>query len=63
MNYSFNEGEIISPLGIKNKFPTINIVDSSKYGEYFASEIFHLYRNLDYVKEIVLKLEEYSRYV
>jgi hypothetical protein len=58
MKYSFNKGEIISPVGIKSEFPTIMIEDSQKYGEYFASEIFNLYRNLDYVREIVSKLEE-----
>jgi hypothetical protein len=43
--------------GIERKIPTIDIEESLKYGRYFIDEISNLYSNLDYVKEIVIKLE------
>lgn len=39
------------------KRPVVEIEDNQKYGEFFGAEINNLYSNLDYIREIVLKLE------
>jgi hypothetical protein len=57
MKYNFGIGKITSPLGIERIFPTVTIEDSLRYGWFFGAEINNISSNLDYVKEIVSKLE------
>jgi hypothetical protein len=57
MNYKFDIHTHILPNGTKKIRPIVNIEEAVKYGWYFYDEINNLSSNLDYVKEIVFKLE------
>lgn len=58
MNYKFSINKYIDPhSGLEKANPLLDIENQEKYGWFFYDEINNLSSNLDYVKEIVLKLE------
>lgn len=58
MNYTFSINKYIDPSsGLEKSNPLLDIENQEKYGWYFYDEINNLSSNLDYVKEIVSKLE------
>ncbi len=58
MNYRFSINKYFdSAKGVEKTNPLLDIENQEKYGWYFYDEINNLSSNLDYVIEIVLKLE------
>ncbi len=58
MNYTFSINKYIDPIsGLEKSNPLLDIENQAKYGWLFYDEINNLSSNLDYVKEIVSKLE------
>ncbi len=58
MNYTFSINKYIDPCnGLEKSNPLLDIENQEKYGWYFYDEINNLSSNLDYIKEIVSKLE------
>jgi hypothetical protein len=58
MKYHFSINSYLEPnSGKPNTSPLISIENQENYGWFFIDEIINLSTNLDYVKEIVTKLE------
>lgn len=58
MKYQFRVNNYIDHRsGLQKSNPLLEIEEAQKYGWFFIDEINNLSSNLDYVKEIVLKLE------